>query len=59
MQSNPTKAKNLLYFKKRLSFSFPFFRMIVKEAMFFTGQNGFAVQRGKDNHVFHVKIVSE
>ena len=31
VQSNPTKAKNLLYFKKRLSFSFSFYRMIVRK----------------------------
>ena len=31
VQSNSTKAKNLLYFKKRLSFSYSFFREIVRK----------------------------
>ena len=53
VQSNSTKAKNLLYFKKRLSFSYSFFREIVRKLCYLQAKTVFSDGRGSLNLKIH------
>ena len=61
VQSNPAKAKNLLYFKKRLSFSFSFYRMIVRKLCSLRAKMVLQNKKGEGQPLIllYVKIVSE